>query len=164
MKDDLKRSNAFGFKSHKASSRVSAHRTITPLYALLTVIHRRPPDMTETLAQKKCTPCRGGVPPLTQEEAERFQSQTPNWDLLDDSHRIERTFRFRNFQEALGFVRNVGDLAETEGHHPDISFGWGYATISLRTKKIKGLHENDFIMASKVDGIFDRSPDPLDRQ
>jgi len=77
---------------------------------------------------------------------------------------IERTFRFRNFQEALGFVRNVGDLAETEGHHPDISFGWGYATISLRTKKIKGLHENDFIMASKVDRIFDRSRDPLDRQ
>ena len=122
------------------------------------------PDMTETLAQKKCTPCRGGVPPLTHEEAERFQSQTPNWDLVDDTHRIERTFRFRNFQEALGFVRNVGDLAETEGHHPDISFGWGYATVSLRTKKIKGLHENDFIMASKVDGIFDRSRDPLDRQ
>jgi 4a-hydroxytetrahydrobiopterin dehydratase len=120
--------------------------------------------MTETLAQKKCTPCRGGAPPLTQEEAERFQSQTPNWDLFDDSHRIERTFRFRNFQEAFGFVRNVGDLAETEGHHPDISFGWGYATISLRTKKIKGLHENDFIMASKIDTIFDRSRDPLDRQ
>jgi 4a-hydroxytetrahydrobiopterin dehydratase len=87
-----------------------------------------------------------------------------HWDLLDDSHRIERTFRFRNFQEALGFVRNVGDLAETESHHPDISFGWGYATVSLRTKKIKGLHENDFIMASKVDRIFDRSRDPLDRQ
>jgi pterin-4a-carbinolamine dehydratase len=52
---------------------------------------------------------------------------------------------------ALGFIRKVGDLAETEGHHPDINFGWGYATISLRTKKIKGLHENDFIMASKVD-------------
>jgi 4a-hydroxytetrahydrobiopterin dehydratase len=67
--------------------------------------------MIETLAQKKCTPCRGGVPPLTHEEAERFQSQTPNWDLFDDSHRIERTFRFRNFQEAFGFVRNVGDLA-----------------------------------------------------
>src|SRR5499426_4777562 len=122
------------------------------------------PDMTETLAQKKCTPCRGGVPPLTHGEAERFQSQTPNWDLLDDSHRIERTFRFGNFREALGFVRNVGDLAEDEGHHPDISFGWGYATISLRTKKIKGLHENDFIMASKIDTIFDRSRGPLDRQ
>src|SRR5262245_42087817 len=109
--------------------------------------------MTETLAAKKCTPCRGGIPPLTHEEAERFQSQTPNWELRD-GHRIERTFRFRNFQEALGFVRDVGNLAETEGHHPDLSFGWGYATISLRTKKIKGLHENDFIMASKVDRIF----------
>ena len=118
--------------------------------------------MTETLTQKKCTPCRG-VPPLTHEEAERFQSQTPNWDLLDDSHRIERTFRFRIFQEVLGFVRNVGDLAEAEGHHPDVSFGWGYA-ISLRTKKIKGLHENDFIMASKINRIFDRSREALDRQ
>ncbi|HKN31101.1 MAG TPA: 4a-hydroxytetrahydrobiopterin dehydratase [Roseiarcus sp.] len=116
--------------------------------------------MTETLAERKCTPCRGGIPPLSLEEAERFQSQTPNWELRDNGHHIERTFRFRNFQEA----RNVGDLAETEGHHPDISFGWGYATISLRTKKIKGLHENDFIMASKIDRMFDR-PDGLpDRQ
>src|SRR5215831_10716712 len=120
--------------------------------------------MSETLAEKTCTPCRGGIPPLTHEEAERFQSQTPNWELRDDGHRIERTFRFRNFQEALGFVRDVGDLAETEGHHPDISFGWGYATISLRTKKIKGLHENDFIMASKIDRMFDRSDRPPDRQ
>ena len=66
------------------------------------------------------------------------------------------------FRETLNFVRDVGDLAETEGHHPDVSFGWGYATISLRTKKIKGLHENDFIMASKIDRIFDAlelSPD-----
>jgi 4a-hydroxytetrahydrobiopterin dehydratase len=113
--------------------------------------------MTETLAEKKCTPCRGGVPPLTQAEAERFQSQTPNWELRDDGHRIERTFRFSNFRGALSFVRDVGDLAETEEHHPDVSFGWGYATISLRTKKIKGLHENDFIMASKIDRIFDAS-------
>src|SRR5215472_11797880 len=111
--------------------------------------------MTETLAQKKRTPCRGGIPPLTHEEAERLQSQTPNWDLRDDGRRIERTFRFRNFQQALSFVSNVGNLAETEGHHPDVTFGWGYATISLRTKKIKGLHENDFIMESKIDRIFD---------
>jgi 4a-hydroxytetrahydrobiopterin dehydratase len=110
--------------------------------------------MSETLAEKKCTPCRGGVPPLTQAEAERFQSQIPNWELRDDAHRIERTFRFSNFPGALRFVREVGELAENEGHHPDISFGWGYATISLRTKKIKGLHENDFIMASKIDRIY----------
>jgi pterin-4a-carbinolamine dehydratase len=66
---------------------------------------------------------------------------------------IERTFRFRDFREALTFVQKVGEVAETEGHHPDISFGWGYATVSLRTKKIKGLHENDFIMATKIDQL-----------
>ena len=115
----------------------------------------RGPSYDRDACREKCTPCRGGIPPLTREEAERFQSQTPNWELRDDGHRIERTFRFRNFQEALGFVGKVGDLAETEGHHPDISFGWGYATISLRTKKIKGLHENDFIMASKIDRTLD---------
>ena len=105
--------------------------------------------MTETLAEKKCTPCRGGVPPLTPAEAERFQSQTPNWELRDDSHRIERTFRFRNFREALNFVRDVGDLAETEGHHPTTA-GWGYATISLRTKKIKGLARERFYHGEQV--------------
>jgi len=71
----------------------------------------------------------------------------------DDATRIERTYRFKNFGEALGFVERAGALAEAEFHHPDISFGWGYATVSLRTKKIKGLHENDFIMAAKLDRI-----------
>ena len=78
----------------------------------------------------------------------------PEWILRDDARRIERTFRFRNFREALAFVHRVGELAETEGHHPDISFGWGYATVSLSTKNIKGLHENDFIMASKIDRML----------
>jgi 4a-hydroxytetrahydrobiopterin dehydratase len=103
------------------------------------------------LAEKTCTPCRGGVPPLTVQEAEELRGQAPEWALLDDARRIERTFRFRDFGEALAFVQNVGELAESEGHHPDVSFGWGYATVSLRTKKIKGLHENDFIMAAKID-------------
>jgi len=92
-------------------------------------------------------------PPLMPDEAQRFQVQAPNWELRDDAHRIERTFRFRNFREALDFVLKVGELAETEGHHPDISFGWGYTTVSLSTRKIKGLHENDFIMATKIDSI-----------
>jgi 4a-hydroxytetrahydrobiopterin dehydratase len=109
--------------------------------------------MTGTLVEKTCTPCRGGVPPLTRDEAEKLQAQAPEWQLLDAAHRIERSFRFRNFREALTFVRQVGELAEVEGHHPDISFGWGYATVSLRTKKIKGLHENDFIMAAKIDQL-----------
>src|SRR5712692_8857923 len=111
----------------------------------------------DALAERTCTPCQGGIPPLTREEAERLHTQAPNWELLDDAHRIERNFRFLNFREALTFVQEISELAETEGHHPDICFGWGHATVSLRTKKIKGLHENDFIMATKIDRIFDRT-------
>ena len=65
--------------------------------------------MSETLAEKTCTPCRGGIPPLTRDEAQRFQAQAPNWELGDNAHRIERTFLFRNFREALAFVQEVGD-------------------------------------------------------
>ena len=88
-----------------------------------------------SLASRSCTPCRGGIPPLSREEVEAHHRQT------------------QNFAGALAFVQRAGDLAEAEGHHPDISFGWGYATVSLQTKKIKGLHENDFIMAAKLDQI-----------
>lgn len=109
--------------------------------------------MATTLTEKTCTPCRGGVSPLTREEAQRYGAETPDWALVDDARRIERTFRVGNFREALRLVQKVGELAEAESHHPDISFGWGYATISLRTKKIKGLHENDFIMAAKIDRL-----------
>ena len=114
--------------------------------------------MPDALAEKTCTPCRGGIPPLTHSQAERLRAQVPDWELEDDAHRIQRSFRFRNFREALSLVQKVGDLAEAQGHHPDISFGWGYATISLQTKKIKGLHENDFIMASRIDRLFTAAP------
>jgi 4a-hydroxytetrahydrobiopterin dehydratase len=110
-------------------------------------------SMSTELAEKTCTPCRGGIPALTSEEAQRYLAQAQNWALLDDGRKIERTYRFKDFREALGFVAQAGALAEAEGHHPDIAFGWGYATISLQTKKIKGLHENDFIMAVKLDRI-----------
>lgn len=109
--------------------------------------------MSSTLAEKTCTPCRGGVPALTPEEAKAFHTQAPEWALRDETTRIERTYRFKNFAGALAFVCKAGELAETEAHHPDISFGWGFATVSLRTKKIKGLHENDFIMAAKFDNL-----------
>jgi 4a-hydroxytetrahydrobiopterin dehydratase len=97
-----------------------------------------------------------GIPPLTGEQAEVFHAQAPDWQLPEEVNRIERSFRFRNFREALTFVQEIGELAEAEGHHPNISFGWGNATVSLQTKKIKGLHENDFIMATKIDRIFAR--------
>ena len=88
--------------------------------------------MTE-LAGKTCTPCRGGVPPLEAADAERYLEDVPDWQLKDDAKRIERTFWFKNFAQALTFVDRVGALAEDEGHHPDITFGWGYATISRST-------------------------------
>jgi 4a-hydroxytetrahydrobiopterin dehydratase len=109
--------------------------------------------MPLALVEKSCTPCRGGMPPLTQEEAANYGGQAPDWELLDGAKRIERTYRFKNFREAFAFVERAAALAEAEGHHPEIRFGWGYATISLHTKKIKGLHENDFIMATKLDRI-----------
>jgi 4a-hydroxytetrahydrobiopterin dehydratase len=114
--------------------------------------------MTE-LAAKSCTPCRGGVPPLDRAEAEGYISQVPDWSLAGEGRRLERTFRFKNFRQAFALVGKVAELAEAEGHHPDISFGWGYATVALSTHKIKGLHENDFIMAAKIDGIAAAGPD-----
>ena len=113
--------------------------------------------MVDTLVGKTCTPCKGGIPPLTSQEVERFHAQVPQWEVRDEARRIQRRFQFRNFVEALKFVQQIGELAETEGHHPDISFGWGYASVSLQTKKIKGLHENDFIVAAKIDRLFDRA-------
>ena len=113
--------------------------------------------MTEALANKTCTPRGGGIAPIPREQAELFHAQAPDWQLVEQAHRIERSFRLRNFREALTFVQEIGELAEAEGHHPNISFGWGNATVSLQTKKIKGLHENDFIMATKIDRIFART-------
>jgi 4a-hydroxytetrahydrobiopterin dehydratase len=109
--------------------------------------------MTAMLAEKTCTPCRGGIPPLSADQAEQYRAQALEWTLHDNDTRIERTYRFKNFAEAAAFVHKAADLAEAEAHHPDISFGWGYVTVSLRTKKIKGLHENDFIIAAKLDRI-----------
>jgi 4a-hydroxytetrahydrobiopterin dehydratase len=90
------------------------------------------------------------MPPLPDTELRHYLDQTPGWALARDGRQIERRFRFSNFAEALDFVIGVGKLAETEGHHPDIAFGWGWATVSWQTKKIGGLHENDFIMAART--------------
>ncbi len=105
------------------------------------------------LTAKKCIPCRGGDAPLARAEAERFLAEIPGWNLAETSSRIERKFKFKNFLESLDFVNKVGALAEQEGHHPDISFGWGHCTVVFYTHKIKGLHENDFIMAAKVNEL-----------
>lgn len=105
------------------------------------------------LAEKACVPCRGGVPGVSADEARRLLAETPGWTLEEGATRIRRTFRFGDFASAMAFARSVGELAEAEGHHPDIALGWGYCTVAFRTHKIGALHENDFIMAAKVNAL-----------
>ncbi len=107
--------------------------------------------MTE-LASKTCVPCRGGTPPLRGEKLAELRRQIPEWEVVEEHH-LHRRFRFGNFREALNFVNAVGELAEEQGHHPDVGFGWGYAEITVWTHKIDGLTESDFIFAAKVDRL-----------
>ena len=107
--------------------------------------------MTE-LAGRTCVPCKGGTPPLKGEELDVLRRQLPEWEVIEEHH-LKRVYRFKNFREALDFVNKVGDLAEEHGHHPDISFGWGYAKVTVWTHKIDGLTESDFIFAAKVDTL-----------
>ncbi len=105
------------------------------------------------LASKQCIPCRGGVPPLEGEELGRLSAQLPEWRVAD-GHHIERAFEFPNFKSALAFVNRISELAEEQGHHPDICFGWKYARVLLYTHKIDGLTESDFIMGAKIDRMY----------
>ncbi len=101
------------------------------------------------LASKTCVPCRGGTPPLKGEELDDLWRQIPGWEVVEEHH-LRRRFRFKNFREALDFVNRVGELAEEQGHHPDVRFGWGYAEVTVYTHKIDGLAESDFILAAKI--------------
>jgi 4a-hydroxytetrahydrobiopterin dehydratase len=105
------------------------------------------------LAAKTCTPCRGGIPPLTPIEAEEYLVDVPGWELTDRATWLRRTFKFKDFVSAMAFAQKVGHLAEVEGHHPDMMVGWGYCQVMFQTHKIKGLHENDFIIAAKVNAL-----------
>ncbi len=107
--------------------------------------------MTE-LASKTCIPCRGGTPPLKGEELDVLGRQVNEWEVVEEHH-LRKVFRFKNFREALGFVNKVGELAEEQGHHPDICFGWGRVEVMVWTHKINGLTESDFIFAAKVDTL-----------
>jgi 4a-hydroxytetrahydrobiopterin dehydratase len=97
-------------------------------------------------------PCRGGVPPLQGEEIERLRAQLNGWEVVYEHH-LKKNYGFQNFREALKFVNQVGELAEEQGHHPDICFGWGKVEISIWTHKIDGLTESDFILAAKIDEL-----------
>lgn len=105
------------------------------------------------LASKSCIPCRGGVPPLTTGEIGPLHAQVAAWNVVDNHH-LSREFRFIDFATALRFVNQVGEVAEAQGHHPDIQLGWGRVALDMWTHKIDGLTESDFIFAAKVDQLW----------
>ena len=108
------------------------------------------------LINKKCVPCEGGVSALDLKEIHKYQKKVDGWDVKFDEKKIyflEKNFKFKNFLESKKFVNEVGNLAESQNHHPDIFFGWGYAKIQIFTHKIQGLVESDFILAAKIDKI-----------
>ena len=108
--------------------------------------------MTELLEQK-CVPCEGNVSPATAEEIDRYKSQVPDWNLITENGELhlQRVYQFTNFKTALAFTNKVGELAESEGHHPALLTEWGKVTVTWWTHAINGLHHNDFIMAAKTD-------------
>tara|TARA_Y100000739_G_scaffold207604_1_gene196261 strand:- start:258 stop:602 length:345 start_codon:yes stop_codon:yes gene_type:complete len=109
------------------------------------------------LFKKKCVPCEGGVIPFDTSEIHKYQKKVDGWDIIKGDEEIfflSKNFKFDNFLKSQNFVNEVGKISEKEGHHPDISFGWGYAEIKITTHAIKGLSENDFILAAKIDKII----------
>jgi 4a-hydroxytetrahydrobiopterin dehydratase len=102
------------------------------------------------LADKKCVPCRGGVPPLTAEQIRPLAVEVKDWSVVNNHH-VEREFKFPDFVKALDFTNRVGTIAEEQGHHPDIYLAWGKVQVKIWTHKIDGLTESDFILAAKID-------------
>lgn len=111
--------------------------------------------MTEQLAEKKCVPCHRGGDPLAADTAEDLRSHVPKWDLIQDGCKIERRFRFDDFKQAWAFCNQVAELAEDANHHPDFHVSWNKVTLTLFTHAIGGLHQNDFIMAARIDRLLE---------
>jgi 4a-hydroxytetrahydrobiopterin dehydratase len=106
-----------------------------------------------SLAEKHCVPCRGGVPPLKGDALDKMKSQVSGWQVVNDHH-IEKNYPFPDFKTALDFVNRVGEIAEQEGHHPDLYLSWGKVGVKIWTHKIDGLTESDFILAAKMDHLL----------
>ena len=108
------------------------------------------------LSSKKCIPCNGNIPPLTESEINKFKTKVENWNIMknDKGHfYLSKDFKFKNFETSLNFINKVSQIAEDENHHPDLKFGWGYANIIIMTHAINGLAESDFVLAAKIDEI-----------
>ena len=108
------------------------------------------------LADKKCIPCEGNIPNFNLTEIHKYLKKVDGWEVKSDDSKIYyliKKFSFKNFLESQKFINAVADISETQSHHPDITFGWGYAKVQIFTHKIKGLVESDFILAAKIDKL-----------
>jgi len=105
----------------------------------------------EELAGRRCKPCEGGVPALGREQAEKFLRLLPGWTLSGDARAIRRAYKFKNFRQVIGFFNKIAEAAEAENHHPDLKIGYSRVEVELSTHALKGLSENDFILAAKFD-------------
>ena len=108
------------------------------------------------LSEKKCIPCEGNTSAFDYSEIHKYLKKINDWEVKTNDQKnnyLEKNFKTKNFLSSQKFVNLVGVIAEKEGHHPDINFGWGYAKIKIYTHAIKGLSENDFILAAKIDNI-----------
>jgi 4a-hydroxytetrahydrobiopterin dehydratase len=108
-----------------------------------------------SLAEKRCVPCRGGVPALAGAELESLKQQLPGWQVVD-GHHLLKSFSFPDFRTALDFVNQAGAIAEDQGHHPDLFLSWGKVEVKIWTHKIDGLTESDFILAAKIDNLHQK--------
>lgn len=106
-----------------------------------------------SLSAKKCMPCEKGTSALPTDKAQALLKEISGWRIAEEGKWLLKSYKFKNFVTALAFVNKVGELAEEQGHHPDIGLGWGYVDIRLQTHAAGGLHENDFIMAAKIETI-----------
>jgi 4a-hydroxytetrahydrobiopterin dehydratase len=125
--------------------------------------------MERPLAERRCVPCEGGMPPLTEDEETKLHAQLPGWRVEEtDGHRqLARAFRFPDFVSAVDFVNRVTPIAEAEGHHPDLLVAWGRVRVQLWTHAAGGLTENDFVLAAKIEAVAPPPPkrsNPPDRQ
>ncbi len=106
------------------------------------------------LASRQCTPCKSGVPPLDANKIAPLLSQLEDdWEVVNQHH-LARTYKFKNFAQALEFVNRIGQMAEEQGHHPDLHLAWGKTRVEIWTHKINGLHEADFVFAAKCDTLY----------
>jgi 4a-hydroxytetrahydrobiopterin dehydratase len=132
--------------------RIAGRATFPPVLCMVP-LSARIVVVTSELATKTCVPCRGEVPPLKGEELASLQGQVDGWNVIEEHH-ITKAFKFPDFREALKFVNRAGELAEEQGHHPDIFLAWGKVEITIWTHKIHGLTESDFILAAKIDHLY----------